>query len=124
VFKAKLEHLEEGVAMTEQVSIGHFSAQTGLSVRALRLYDQVGLLKPALVTTHNHYRYYQPEQIKIAQQIKLYRQYDLPLEDIKTILENPRQTQKTLQNHLERLQQGVAKQQSLIGQLENFLQNG
>jgi DNA-binding transcriptional MerR regulator len=109
--------------MTEQISIGFFAAQTGLSVRALRLYDEVGLLKPATVTKHNHYRYYQPEQIKIAQQIKLYRQYDVSLEDIKTILENPHQTQITLQNHLKRLQQGVAKQQSLIGELELLLQN-
>jgi DNA-binding transcriptional MerR regulator len=108
--------------MSEQISIGHFSAQTGLSVRALRLYDEVGLLKPALVTKHNHYRYYQPEQVKIAQQIKLYRQYELPLDDIKVILENPQHTRKTLQNHLERLQDEVSKQQNLIGELESLLQ--
>jgi DNA-binding transcriptional MerR regulator len=108
--------------MSEQISIGYFSAQTGLSVRALRLYDQVGLLKPATVTKHNHYRYYQPEQVKIAQQIRLYRQYELPLDDIKIILENPQQTKKTLQTHLARLQDEVSKQQSLIGQLESLLQ--
>lgn len=105
-----------------QVSIGFFAAQTGLSVRALRLYDQVGLLKPAVVTKHNKYRYYQPEQIARAKQIKRYREYDLPLEDIKIILEQPQQTRAILQNHLERLELEVAKQQHLIGQIRVLIQ--
>ncbi|MFN3267032.1 MAG: MerR family transcriptional regulator [Deinococcales bacterium] len=104
-----------------QISIGCFSAQTGLSVRALRLYDEVGLLKPALVNRHNKYRYYQSEQIVRAKQIKFYREYSLPLEDIRDILEHPQKAQNILQNHLERLQQEVAKQQHLIGQIQTLL---
>jgi DNA-binding transcriptional MerR regulator len=108
--------------LEQKISIGYFSAQTGLSVRALRLYDEVGLLKPATVTKHNNYRYYHGEQLEVAQQIRFYRQYDLPLDDIKVILKNPRQTKKTLREHLERLEQEVSKQQSLIGQLQQLLE--
>jgi DNA-binding transcriptional MerR regulator len=118
-----LDSKSQGATMpVQQFSIGYFSAQSGLSVRALRLYDEVGLLKPATVTKHNHYRYYRPEQLHIAQQIKLYRQYEVSLEDIKTMLENPSRTKETLQNHLERLQQTLCKQQNMIGQLEVLIQ--
>jgi MerR family transcriptional regulator, thiopeptide resistance regulator len=106
----------------EQFSIGSFSLQSGLSVRALRLYDEVGLLKPATVAKHNKYRYYQTEQLHLAQQIKFYRQYELPLDDIKIILENPRQAKATLRSHLKRLQNELDKQQALIGQLQQLLE--
>lgn len=105
----------------QHISIGYFSSQTGLSVRALRLYDEVGLLKPAFVVEHNKYRYYQSEQIELAKQIKTYRENDLPLEQIKHILEQPESTQQTLEQHLERLRERLIQQQTLIGQVERLL---
>ncbi len=105
----------------QHISIGYFSSQTGLSVRALRLYDEVGLLKPAFVVEHNKYRYYQFEQIELAKQIKTYRENDLPLEQIKHILEQPESTQQTLEQHLERLRERLIQQQTLIGQVERLL---
>ncbi len=105
----------------QHISIGFFSSQTGLSVRALRLYDEVGLLKPAVVMHHNKYRYYKPEQILVAKKIKTYRENELPLEDIRQILENPPQASQTLTMHLERLRQRQVQQQIMIGQLEQML---
>jgi DNA-binding transcriptional MerR regulator len=108
----------------QHISIGYFAAQTGLSIRALRLYDHVGLLKPAVVVRHNKYRYYQSEQISIAQQIKTYRDSDLPLEEIKQILENPMTTQTRLEEHLGRLRQRLLAHQEMIQKLEQIvLQN-
>ena len=103
------------------ISIGYFAAQTGLSIRALRLYDEVGLLKPAVVVKHNKYRYYKPDQIAIAQQIKTYRENELPLEEIKQILNHPLSATQHLEQHLERLRQRLTQQQMIIGQLEQIL---
>lgn len=106
---------------TQHISIGYFSSKTGLSIRALRLYDEVGLLKPALVASHNKYRYYQPEQIELAKQIKAYRENEVPLGEIKLILDNPPTAKEKLAMHLERLRSRLLQQQSMIGQVEQLL---
>ncbi len=103
------------------ISIGYFAAQTGLSIRALRLYDEVGLLKPVVVVKHNKYRYYKFEQIAVAQQIKTYRENELPLEEIKLILNHPLSAKQRLEQHLERLRQRLTQHQTMIGQLEQML---
>jgi DNA-binding transcriptional MerR regulator len=111
-----------GASMTSRnYSIGYFSRHTGLSIRALRLYDELGILKPAVVISHNKYRYYTPEQITVAEQIRTYRENELPLEEIKQILEHPPRTTETLQTHLERLKQRLTQHQTMIGQLEQML---
>jgi DNA-binding transcriptional MerR regulator len=108
--------------MEEQhISIGYFASQTGLSIRALRLYDEVGLLKPAVVVKHNKYRYYKIEQIPIALEIKTYRDNDVPLEEIKQILNHPPSAKERLEQHLERLRQRLIQHQMMIGQLEQML---
>jgi DNA-binding transcriptional MerR regulator len=105
----------------QHISIGYFATQTGLSIRALRLYDEVGLLKPAVVVKHNKYRYYKYDQIAVAQQIKTYRENELPLEEIKLILNYPLSAKERLEKHLERLRQRLTQHQTMIGQLEQML---
>ena len=105
----------------QHISIGYFAALTGLSIRALRLYDEVGLLKPAIVVKHNKYRYYQYDQIAVAQQIKTYREHELPIEEIKLILSHPPSAKERLEQHLERLRQRLSQHQTIIGQLEQML---
>ena len=105
----------------QHISIGYFAALTGLSIRALRLYDEVGLLKPAVVVKHNKYRYYQYDQIAVAQQIKTYREHELPIEEIKLILSHPPSAKERLEQHLERLRQRLSQHQTIIGQLEQML---
>lgn len=51
---------DEGVWRVEEVSIGEFARRSRLSVKALRLYDELGVLAPARVDTVSGYRYYDP----------------------------------------------------------------
>ena len=54
--------------LTEELSIGSFSRVSGLTVKALRHYDEIGLLEPARVDQWTGYRYYGLEQARVAQQ--------------------------------------------------------
>jgi DNA-binding transcriptional MerR regulator len=107
--------------MSQHISIGRFSLLSGLSVRALRLYDELEILKPAVVMQHNQYRYYHHDQLETAKQIKSYRNFDLPLEQIKIICRNPQVAQLILQDHLRVLQQTLLDYHSKIQELEQML---
>lgn len=59
---------------------------SGVSVRALHHYDQIGLLKPARVG-RNRYRYYGRDELLRLQQVLLHRELDIPLSEIGAILD-------------------------------------
>ena len=61
---------------------------SGVSVRTLHHYDEIGLLKPA-ATGENRYRYYGREELLRLQQILFHRELGLPLERIKALLDDP-----------------------------------
>jgi DNA-binding transcriptional MerR regulator len=62
---------------------------SGVSVRALHHYDEIGLLKPASIG-RNRYRYYGQEELLRLQQILLHRELDIPLNEIGAILDDPK----------------------------------
>lgn len=62
---------------------------SGVSVRALHHYDQIGLLKPASIG-RNGYRYYGQDELLRLQQILLHRELDIPLGKIGAILDDPK----------------------------------
>src|SRR5689334_14168176 len=66
--------------------IGRFSRQTGLSVKALRHYDELGLLRPAAVDPDTGYRLYASGQVERAEAIRLLRRLEVPLDDVATLL--------------------------------------
>jgi DNA-binding transcriptional MerR regulator len=66
--------------------IGRFSRLTGLSVKALRHYDELGLLRPATVDAQTGYRSYSSAQVGQAEAIRTLRRLELPLDDIATLL--------------------------------------
>jgi DNA-binding transcriptional MerR regulator len=66
--------------------IGRFSQLSRLSLKALRLYDQMGLMRPAYVDPESGYRYYSMSQAREAQLIRLLRRLDMPLSDIRQVL--------------------------------------
>lgn len=61
---------------------------SGVSVRTLHLYDELGLLKPAYRGV-NGYRYYEKPQLFVLQQILLYRELGFELKQIKRIIGKP-----------------------------------
>jgi DNA-binding transcriptional MerR regulator len=59
--------------------IGRFAKATRLSVKALRHYDELGLLRPAFVDPSSGYRYYRPAQANQAEAIRILRSVEMPL---------------------------------------------
>lgn len=80
--------------------IGELARLSGVSVRMLRHYDEIGLL-PAM-TAENGYRYYDGESLKRLQEILFYRAFDMGLEEIRILLEGGDRLDR-LQRHRDRL---------------------
>jgi DNA-binding transcriptional MerR regulator len=72
-----------------ELSIGEFARRSGLSLKALRLYDARGLLPPVRVDDASGYRYYAPDQLERAHTIALLRRLDMPLTTIADLLTEP-----------------------------------
>lgn len=64
------------------------AAITGVSIRTLRYYDEIGLLKPAKVTEAG-YRLYDSKAIERLQEILFFKELEIPLENIRKIMEHP-----------------------------------
>jgi DNA-binding transcriptional MerR regulator len=73
--------------MHDLLSIGRFAEVTGLSVKALRLYDKLGLLPPTMVDFASGYRYYSRDQVGRAKRIRLLRSLHMPLVQIGSLLQ-------------------------------------
>jgi DNA-binding transcriptional MerR regulator len=65
-----------------RMTTGEFSRRSQLSIKALRLYDRLGLLRPAVVDGRNGYRGYDESQLFTARLIVLLRSLDMPLEEV------------------------------------------
>jgi len=73
----------------ELVPIGSFARQSGLTVKALRHYDTLGLLPPARVDPVTRHRWYAPEQLERARRIRRLRALELPLAEVRAVLAAP-----------------------------------
>ncbi len=70
----------------KEISIGEFARRSRLSLKALRLYDERGVLVPSRVDQASGYRYYDPAQLDEARLVLMLRQLQLPLAAIKELL--------------------------------------
>ncbi|WP_035845300.1 MerR family transcriptional regulator [Kitasatospora azatica] len=71
----------------ERLTIGVFAQACGLSAKALRHYDELGLLRPAEVDPFSGYRYYRPGQVEQARLIAHLRRIGVPLARIRRLCE-------------------------------------
>ncbi|MGH3656754.1 MAG: MerR family transcriptional regulator [Micromonosporaceae bacterium] len=69
------------------LTIGAFAAESSLTPKALRLYDDSGLLPPAAVDPESGYRLYYPEQLERARLIADLRRIGMPLAETRTVCE-------------------------------------
>ena len=69
-------------------TVKEVSKLTGISVRTLHYYDEIGLFRPTEVK-ETGYRFYDDKAIDMLGQILVFRELDLPLADIKLIMDNP-----------------------------------
>ena len=71
------------------LTIGEFARASRLSPKALRLYDELGLLRPVRVDEYSGYRYYSPDQLEAARLVAWLRRAGLPLAAIAEIIGRP-----------------------------------
>lgn len=104
--------------------IGRFSAATRLSVRMLRHYDEAGLLRPAWVDPSSGYWYYSHEQARTAEIIRLLRQLDMPLDEIREILgaRDPELVRTQLAAHHLRVEEQLAVTRRILAYLERLIE--
>src|SRR3954467_13114326 len=95
-------------------TVKQLTAMSGVSVRTLHFYDEMGLLKPAYYGT-NGYRFYEEPQLLMLQQILFYRELKFELKQIKKILGKADfEKLAALQSHRQVLQQKSVRTGSLI----------
>ncbi len=97
--------------------VGELARQTGLSVRMLHHYDQIGLLVPAR-RSEAGYRLYDTADIARLQQITSLRQLGFSLTEIRHLLDRPTVSPlRIVELHLSRLEEQIALQRQLIERL-------
>lgn len=69
-------------------TVKEISDLTGISVRTLHYYDEIGLLKPT-DKSEAGYRLYDDKALETLQQILFFREFDISLKDIKAVMDNP-----------------------------------
>jgi DNA-binding transcriptional MerR regulator len=104
--------------MNVKRSDGHTVRQlaklAGVTVRTLHHYDQIGLLRPGARTAAG-YRLYGEADLLRLQQILLFREMDVPLEQIREILDDPRfDLVQALRGHRQTLQARAARLETLL----------
>ena len=102
-------------------SIGALSKLSGVSIRALHYYDEIGLLHPSEIADSG-YRYYDEKAVERLWQILFYRELDFPLSDIAEILASPEfDRARALEEHRTLLLQKRERLDGLITLVSNAL---
>lgn len=102
-------------------TVKQLSRLAGITPRTLHYYDAIGLLKPYRVGA-NGYRFYGEESLLHLQQILLYREMGLPLDDIKRLLCQPGfDTLSALESHKGELRQRINRLERLVATVDNTI---
>jgi DNA-binding transcriptional MerR regulator len=115
--------MHRDLRQSKPLSIGEFAAATQLTPKALRLYDEQGLLRPAK-TTASGYRVYTVEQVGTGRLIRALRDMSLPLAHIAQVLEGDSlQSEMLLREFLIEAEQRYARErrayQAALGMLRH-----
>lgn len=104
------------------LTIGVFARRSRLSMKALRLYDQMGLLTPADVDPESGYRRYRESQLATARLIVMLRRLDMPLTQVAEIISAPGpEAAERLAAYWNAFEQRVAGQRELASHLRSRL---
>jgi DNA-binding transcriptional MerR regulator len=107
----------------ELLSIGRFSRLSGLSIKALRHYDEIELLPPEAVDAETGYRFYGAAQLETADAVRRLRRLELPLEDIRRLLaaRDPGTVREVLVGHQRRLAERAAELKAARQKLQTLI---
>lgn len=110
------------VETEELMPIGRFARLSGLTVKALRHYGELGLITPAFVDGWTGYRFYRAEQAHEAIAIRRLRELELPLEDVAGALRGTAELQERLVVHRARLEGRAAETRQLLVKLDLLIE--
>jgi len=106
------------------LSIGMFASMTRLSLKALRLYDELGILRPLHIDPQTGYRYYGVDQLSSARMIRNLRDMDMPLVTIRQVLAaletSPAQAETLVQEYVSMRERQV---EQIRAQVHLFIRN-
>lgn len=106
--------------MDDELKVGELADRTGVSVRTLHYYEEVGLLSPAHRTSAG-YRLFGLEEVERLQQIRSLVQLGLSLDEVKDLLGRPEfSPQRVLQLHIARLDEAIKVQARLRSRLADI----
>lgn len=100
--------------------IGMFAGMNHVTVKALRHYDETGLLKPVYVDEESGYRYYTVGQLPVIHQILVLRNMGFSLEEIREI-QNGYPEREMLIKRKQRLLAEIAEKTAKLAQVESYL---
>ncbi len=105
----------------KMLRINEVAKLTGITVRTLHYYDEIGLLSPSEIT-ETGYRLYDEHALDTLQQILFFRELEFPLSDIKEIMSNPGYNkQEALLKHKELLLLKRTRMDELIQLIEKSI---
>jgi len=114
---------DAGAVMDQRLSIGAFSRRSRLSMKALRLYERLGVLTPAHVDRSNGYRWYLESQLATARLIGWLRRLDMPLTQVAEVLAaTGGQRAELIASYWEAVERRIASQRELAAHLQIRLQ--
>jgi DNA-binding transcriptional MerR regulator len=105
----------------KMLRIGEFSRLTQVTIKALRYYDDMGLLKPAAIDKFTGYRYYTVEQIPRIHRIVAFKELGLSLEQIAGLLDEEGSSERmreTLRQQQAEIRQRISDEQARLAQIE------
>ncbi|MGL4745505.1 MAG: MerR family transcriptional regulator [Dermatophilaceae bacterium] len=109
--------------MSTSLTIGEFSRLTHLGVKALRHYHDIELLVPTAVDPASGYRLYSTEQVAAAHVIRRFRDLDMPLKEIRIVLDapDPVTRNRAVMAHLDRLERTLDQTHAAVESLRSLL---
>ncbi|HEY2272553.1 MAG TPA: MerR family transcriptional regulator [Jatrophihabitantaceae bacterium] len=105
------------------LSVGDIARQSGLTPKAVRYYDRIGLLLPTEVDRAG-YRWYAPEQVEAAGRIALLRGVDVPLDEVRRCLADPASIPDVLHAQRRRLDARLTRVQRQLHTLDHLRLDG
>lgn len=113
---------DDGLVSDGLLTIGAFARRSRLSMKALRLYERLGLLSPAEVNPETGYRRYHERQLFTARLIVGLRSLDMPLSDVARVISPPGEVgADVLSSYWDAMEQRVAAQRVLAERMKQSL---
>ncbi|QQK07406.1 MerR family transcriptional regulator [Miniphocaeibacter halophilus] len=100
--------------------IGEFSKLSNITIKMLRHYDEIGLLKADKVDENTNYRYYSANQLEKASKITVYKELGFSLKKIKNLIENEHKEEELLSYYKIRIEEIKEEQEKLEKQIHKL----